>query len=57
MTIRNDGKEKTMSADEEKSGGCGCGGCGCGGGKNKVREGEPVDDEGRINLGLKAAAE
>ncbi len=46
-----------MSADKEKSGGCGCGGCGCGGGKNKVREGEPVDDEGRINLGLKAAAE
>ncbi len=45
-------------SDEEKnsSGGCGCGGCGCGGGgKKKSREGEPVDDEGRLNLGLRAS--
>lgn len=40
--------------------GCGCGGkCGSGGGQGrrgrKVRQGEPVDDEGRINLGLRSA--
>lgn len=41
---------------EQKSGGCGCGGCGCGGGgAKKSREGQPVDEEGRLNLGLKAA--
>lgn len=35
--------------------GCGCGNCGCGGeGKKKGREGQPVDDEGRTNLGLRA---
>lgn len=33
--------------------GCGCGGCGCGG-EGKSREGQPVDEEGRKNLGLKA---
>ena len=42
-------------AEESKSqsGGCGCG-CGCGGAK-KSREGQPVDDEGRLNLGLRAS--
>lgn len=35
----------------EQKTGCGCGGCGCGG-KNK---GKKVDDEGRENLGLRAA--
>ncbi|MFZ1383030.1 MAG: hypothetical protein WAS54_09645 [Scrofimicrobium sp.] len=45
-----------MSDNEQKtSGGCGCG-CGCGGeGKKKNREGQPVDDEGRMNLGLRAS--
>ena len=42
-----------MSEDQAKAGGCGCGGCGCGG-KNEGREGEAVDDEGRVNLGLRA---
>lgn len=46
-----------MSEDEKKTtGGCGCGGCGCGGGgKKKSREGQPVDEEGRLNLGLRAS--
>lgn len=44
-----------MSTNENASqGGCGCGGCGCGG-KKKSREGQPVDEEGRVNLGLKAS--
>ncbi len=37
----------------EQTGGCGCGGCGCGG--QRSREGDPVDEEGRINLGLRAS--
>ncbi len=42
-------------SEEQTSGSCGCG-CGCGGGaKKKSRQGQPVDEEGRINLGLKAA--
>ena len=41
---------------QERSGGCGCGGCGCGGkGKKSGRAGQPVDGDGRTNLGLKAA--
>ncbi len=40
---------------QERSGGCGCGGCGCGGGAKQGRAGQPVDEEGRTNLGLKAA--
>lgn len=44
-----------MSANEEKaSGHSGCK-CGCGGGNKKGREGQPVDDEGRINLGLRGS--
>lgn len=42
-------EEKTQN-----TGGCGCGGCGCGGGGGKGREGQPVDDDGRRNLGLRA---
>lgn len=45
-----------MGTEESKtSGGCGCGGCGCGGGAKRSREGEPVDQEGRTNLGLRSA--
>lgn len=44
-----------MGSEESRtSGGCGCGGCGCGGSK-RSREGEPVDQEGRTNLGLRSA--
>lgn len=44
-----------MSDNEQKtSGGCGCG-CGCGGEGKKSREGQPVDEEGRMNLGLRAS--
>ncbi len=48
----DEGLTQMANEQERKSGGCGCGGCGCGGGKG--REGQPVDDEGRINLGLRA---
>lgn len=50
----DEGIARMANEEERKSGGCGCGGCGCGGGGNKKgREGQPVDDEGRTNLGLR----
>lgn len=51
----DEGMTQVASETESKSGGCGCGGCGCGGGKKKGREGQPVDEEGRINLGLRSS--
>ncbi|WP_350257606.1 hypothetical protein [Scrofimicrobium sp. R131] len=59
-------REPAHEMAAENQGGCGCGGhggghghghqggCGCGG--NHVgREGQPVDEAGRMNLGLRAA--
>lgn len=43
-----------MAEEKENKGGCGCGGCGCGGQGRKGREGQPVDEEGRVNLGLRS---
>lgn len=53
---RSETGERVAMSEEKKKGGCGCGGCGCGGGgKKKGREGQPVDEEGRLNLGLRAS--
>ncbi len=54
-------KQQQFAVPEQSSnpvpadhGGCGCGGK-CGGGKKAGREGQPVDTEGRLNLGLRSA--
>lgn len=58
--ISSDQRAGTSKTIRETHAGCGggkAGGCGCGGSGHhkKGRAGQPVDDAGRINLGLRAA--